>query len=100
MGVLKEITEKEKERLFSQIESGEKIEREVSFSWDGKNLIVRFPRDVAGYLDVNEENRFKKNLKFIVEEKDGKVDKRFEIVERTKPKREVKKKDDKNKTKA
>ncbi len=89
MGVL---TKKEKERLFSQIESNEKIEREVSLSWDGKNLIVRFPRDIADYLDVNEKNRFEKNLKFIVEEKDGKIDQRFEIVERTTPKRKVKKK--------
>ncbi len=94
MGVLKEkeLTEKEKERLFSQVETSEKIEKEVSFSWDGKNLIVRFPREIAEYLNVGEGNRFEKNLKFIVEDKEGVLDQRFEIVKRTTPKRKVKKK--------
>lgn len=84
MGVLKE---REREKLFEEVEKGERIEKEVSFSWDGKNLVVRFPKDVADYFGVNKENRFEKYLKFIVKENEGKVDSIFEIVKRTKLKR-------------
>ncbi len=92
------LTKKEEERLISNIESGERIEKEVSFSWDGKNLILRFPKDLADYFDVNKDNRFKKNMKFIVEETDGKVTQNFNVVDRTKPKRITKKKENETKS--
>lgn len=81
------LTEKEREKISSQIDIGERIEKEVSLSWDGKNLIMRFPKELADYFEVNEENRFTKNVKFFVEEKDGQIIKNFDVVERTTPKR-------------
>ena len=91
------LTKKEKERLLAHISDGEIIEKEVAISWDGKNLFLRFPKEMADYLDINEKNRFTKNIKFIVEEKDGEIIKKFEVVDRTKPKRETKNKDDNEK---
>lgn len=96
MGVL---TKEEKKRLLSQISAGERIEKEVALSWDGKNLFIRFPKDIADYFELNEKNRFTKYIKFIVEEKEGKIIKTFDIVDRTKPKREIKKKDAKKEKK-
>ncbi len=88
-----ELTKKEEERLLSHIGDGEIIEREVALSWDGKNLVLRLPKDIADYFQVNENNRFTKNVKFLVEEKEGKIIKEFDIVNRTKPKREITKQD-------
>lgn len=68
----------------------EKIDREVSLSWDGKNLLIRLPKDIAEYLGVNDKNRFKKKIKFVIEEKGGVVIKTFDAVDRTEPKRETK----------
>lgn len=87
MGVL---TENEQNKLISNVEHGEKIEKDVSLSWDGKNLILRFPKDIAEYFGIYEKNRFTKSIKFIVEEIDGKIRKSFDVIERTKPKREIK----------
>lgn len=88
------LTKEEEEKLLSHISGGEIIEREVALSWDGKNLFLRFPKDVADYFQVNEKNRFTKNIKFMVEEKEGKIIKEFDVVDRTKPKREIKKQND------
>lgn len=60
--------------------------------WDGSNLVIRLPKDIASYLNVTKENRFKKSIKFIIKAKDEEVEKRFDIIERTKPKRIFKKK--------
>ncbi len=79
MGVL---TKTEEEKLLREVEQEEVIEKEVAFSWDGKNLIVRFPKELADYLGVNKDNRFEKNLKFIVKEKGGSITKKFDVVER------------------
>jgi len=81
------LTKTEEEELFQEIEGGEKIEKEVSLSWDGKNLMLRLPKEICHFLDLTSKNRFKKNFRFIIEEKDGKIEKSFELVERTRPKR-------------
>ena len=97
MGVL---TKKEKDKLTTKIEVEEKIEKEVSLSWDGKNLVMRFPKDLADYFEVNKDNRFTKNVRFIVEEKNGQITKEFDVVDRTNPRRIINKNDKKkNKTK-
>lgn len=85
------LTKTEEERLLREINQEEVIEKEVAFSWDGKNLIVRFPKEIADYLKVNKNNRFKKNLKFLVREKEGIIKKEFEVVERKNGKRKKKK---------
>lgn len=94
MGVL---TEKEQDRLISNVEHGEKIKKEVALSWDGKNLILRFPKDIAEYFGINKENRFTKSIQFIVEEIDGKTKKEFDVIERTKPIKEIKLKEENGK---
>lgn len=89
------LTKKEEEEILSELKEGEVIEQEVAISWDGRNLLTRFPKEIADFLGITEENRFKKNIKFIVEEINGKVKKRFEVVERKNGKRKEKKKDNK-----
>lgn len=70
----------------------EEIDKNVSLSWDGKNLLLRLPKDIAEYFGVNNENRFEKKVRFIVrQKKDGTTIKEFDIINRTEPKREVKK---------
>ena len=96
MGVL---TKKEKDKLATKIDVGEKIEKEVSLSWDGKNLVIRFPKDIADYFGVNKNNRFTKNVKLTVEEKNGKITKEFDVVDRTTPRKIIKKNDKENKEK-
>jgi hypothetical protein len=86
------LTEKEKKKLLGEIHREEVIEKDVSFSWDGKNLFVRFPKDIADYFGVNKENRFKKSLKFLVREFEGEVTNTFEILKRDHGKRKIKKK--------
>ncbi len=82
----------EKEVLKKELSNDEKIHKESALSWDGSNLLVRIPNDIANYLGLTEKNRFEKNLKFIIEEKEGKIQKLFEITDRNKPKRKTKKK--------
>lgn len=85
------LSKKEEDKLLKGLEASEKIEKEASLSWDGTNLLVRLPKELSEFLDLNEKNRFKKQIKFIVEEKEGEVKKTFEVVERTKPKRKLNK---------
>jgi hypothetical protein len=79
MGVL---SNKEEKELLQKIEGIERIEKEVSLSWDGRNLMLRLPKDISGFLELNEKNRHKKSFKFIIEAKDGKVEKKFDIVDK------------------
>ena len=71
--------------LLKGISGSDKLEKESAISWDGRNLIIRIPREISDILKINEENRFKKNFKFIIDEKDGKRIQSFEITDRNKP---------------
>lgn len=71
--------------LLKEITSSDKFEKESAISWDGRNLIIRIPREIADILNLTQENRFKKSFKFIFDEKEGKKIQSFEIIDRTKP---------------
>ena len=71
--------------LLKGIGGSDRLEKESAISWDGRNLIIRIPREIADVLKINEKNRFKKNFKFIIDEKDGKRIQSFEITDRNKP---------------
>ncbi len=89
----KVLTEKEKEEMKQIISNEELIEKEAMLSWDGKsiNISLRLPKEIADYLEVNKENRFKKNILFRIRKKpDGIIEKSFDVVDRTKPKRKIK----------
>jgi len=85
------LTNEEVKKLIGGINHEEIISREASLSWDGRNILVRIPKEISEYLGLDEKNRFKKNLKFTIEIKRDVIKKSFEIVERTKPKKAVKK---------
>lgn len=92
LSVHEELSKKDEEELLkSAFGEKELIEKEVSLSWDGKNLIVRVPKEISDYLNLNKENRFKKKMKFSIIEKEEGVIKSFEVVDREKPKRRTKK---------
>lgn len=74
--------------LLKEVSGTDKFEKESAISWDNRNLIIRIPKEITDILGINEANRFKKNFKFIIDEKDGKKIYSFEIVERTKPPKE------------
>ncbi len=81
----------EEEELLKGLKKEETIKKEVSFSWDGSNLIVRFPKEIADFLNLNKENRFEKSIRFTVNQKeDGTIEKTFDIVDRQKPIRKMK----------
>ncbi len=84
------LTKEDAEKLFSGTNHDEIIYGEASLSWDGRNILVRIPKEISEYLKINEENRFKKNIKFIIEIKKDLIIKTFDIVDRTKPKRKIK----------
>ena len=71
--------------LLKAISNSDRLEKESAISWDGRNLIIRIPREVSDVLRINEKNRFKRNFKFIIDQKEGKRIQGFEITERTKP---------------
>ena len=81
-----EITE-----LLKDLKGSETLEKESAISWDGRNLIIRVPREIADYLKINEKNRLQKSFKFIIEDNNGERTQKFEIVERTKPIKKKKK---------
>lgn len=85
------LTKEEEEELLGSVSGKEEIIKESSISWDGLNLLVRIPKEIAKYLGLDEKNRFEKNLKFVITEENGKVEKRFDVVERLKPKRSFRK---------
>jgi hypothetical protein len=87
------------EKLFKGLTGSEKLERESAISYDGRNLIIRIPKEIADVLRINDKNRFEKNFKFIIDENEGKKIQSFEITERTKPIRETKNANTNKKTK-
>jgi hypothetical protein len=77
--------------LFLKKENEELIEAEASIGWDGRNLLIRIPKDVAQFLGLNEKNRFTKNIKFeIKHDLDGNITKKFDVVDRQAPKKKQK----------
>lgn len=87
IGVLKE---DEIKKLISEVVRGEVIEKESAISWDGRNLIIRIPREIADFLEINEKNRFEKNFKFKITANEDEIKQEFNIVSRTKPIKEKK----------
>jgi len=84
------LTNEDAKILFRDIDNKDIIEKEASLSWDGRNIIVRIPKEISDYLNLNEENRFEKNIKFSVEINGDESKKTFDVVKRNKPKRLVK----------
>jgi hypothetical protein len=76
------LTESEKEEFFKALGRSEIIEKEASISWDGANLLLRLPREIADYLDINEKNRLTKKIIFRIEEANGEMKKEFDVKER------------------
>lgn len=75
MGVL---NKKEKEALAKELKVEEQITKDASISYDGNNLVVRIPKEIGDYLEVNEKNASKKKIRFIVD----KNKREFEILDR------------------
>jgi len=74
-------------KLISEVNREEIIEKESAISWDGRNLIIRIPREIADYLKLDEKNRFEKNFKFKITSNEKETKQEFEIVSRNKPMR-------------
>jgi hypothetical protein len=70
--------------LLKEARGSERMEKEVAISWDSRNLIIRIPKEIADLLKIDKENRFKKNFKFVIDEKDGRKFQFFDITNRTK----------------
>ncbi len=86
------LSKEEKKEVKSFIRPEEIIEGETALAWDGKNIMIRIPRDVANYFGIHEKNRFEKMILFRVREHpDGTIEKTFDIIKREKPKRKIKK---------
>ncbi len=81
------LTKEDRGEIKSLIKPEEVIEKKIALSWDGKNIMIRLPKEIAEYFDVNEENRFEKMLVLKVKEYDGRMKKTFDIIKRNKPKR-------------
>lgn len=87
-----EVHKLKKEELESLTKGLEKkedvIDEEVAIGWDGNNLLMRIPKELAEFLGLNKENRFKKNFRFIItHDVDGKITRIFEVVDRKTPKK-------------
>lgn len=72
----------EKEKLLKVVNPYEKIEKKANISSDGKNFVIRIPKEVADYLGITKENKNKKAIKFIIKEENDKINKTFEVTER------------------
>ncbi len=81
----------DEEELLTSVDSGEKITKDSSISWDGLNLLVRIPKEIAEYLSLDKNNRFEKSFRFMISDDGKNAEKTFDVVERTRPKREFKK---------
>ena len=75
------LTESEEKEFYKAIGKSEVIEKEASISWDGRNLLLRLPKEIADYLGVEEENEAKKKIVFKIKETNGKVKKECEIID-------------------
>lgn len=98
-----DVQEKKEVREFLEKElspDGETIERTASVNWDGKNFLIRIPKEVAWASGLREENVFEKEIKFkIIIDKSGKTkEQSFFIIYRDRPKRKVKNKNAKKTT--
>ena len=79
---------------------GDILRKNASINWDGKNFLIRIPKDIAGRFDLNQKNALKKKMLFIVETKNsGRVSKTFDIIKREEPKRITKNENKKKITK-
>lgn len=83
------------ELLKKQLSSQEDLKKIASINWDGKNFLIRIPKEIAEISGLNKDNVFEKEIKFHVAiDRTGKIlNKSFDIVDRTRPKRKVKKHD-------
>ena len=90
------LTKKEKEEIKGIIEAHELIEKEAVLSWDGSNLFLRVPREIADYLELKEEDRFNKSILLSIKGyPDGKTEQTFRVIKR---RRKIRKKKNANKT--
>jgi hypothetical protein len=93
MGENNVLKEEEIKELLKGTTNEERIEKESAISWDGRNLMIRIPKEIADYLKINEKNRFEKSFKFEIKIDKDNIQKTFEITERTKPVKENKQND-------
>ena len=82
MGEENVLTKNEKEALIEELNNHEVIEKTVSLSWDGTNLLLRIPKEIAEYIGANKDNRFRKSLMFRIEESEKGVTQEFKLVDR------------------
>jgi len=85
MGDNNVLKNEEIKELLKSVSGSENLEKESAISWDGRNLIIRIPKEIADKLKLDEKNRLEKSFKFNIEDKEGQRVQSFEIVERTKP---------------
>lgn len=78
------LKKEEKEEILKILNNHEKIVREASLSWDGSNILLRLPKEIADYLKIDKKSCYNKNMKFTVEEINEGVKQTFEIVDRKK----------------
>lgn len=81
------LTKKEKEKFLEVIgKEGEKIDETAKLSWDGSSVLLRLPKAVADYFEINQKTAKNKEIRFFVKEKRErgkmKVIKTFEIKKR------------------
>ena len=82
MDVLTKDEEKDVNKLLNNREI---IEREATLAWDGTNILLRLPKDIANYLDITKENRFEKSILFKIKElSESKAETVFEVINRIK----------------
>jgi hypothetical protein len=82
------LTKKDFEEVKQLIEPKETIEKEVALGWDGKNITIRLPREITSYFQITKENRLSKTFSIKIHERDrGNIEKTFDIIQRTKPRR-------------
>jgi len=85
------LKEEEMRELLKGVNNEEVLEKESAISWDGRNLIIRIPREITDFFNIDEHNRFQKSFKFKITSNEKQTIREFDIVERTKPKKENKK---------
>jgi hypothetical protein len=78
------ITEEEMEKLVEGLDDSEKIIKEAAISWDGTNNVVRIPKEVSDFLDINEKNRKNKRMKFEIIEKNEQLTQIITIIDHEK----------------
>lgn len=71
----------------------EVIEKTASINWDGKNFLIRIPKDISRMVGLTEKNVLEKKILFTIKvDKNGNESKTFDIIKREEPKRVFKKK--------